>query len=175
MGIPDKAIASPEIPPPPLAGIGVAAVVVTAIIGWIVLGGHFLSETALFGGLMMLWYWAKVEHLSMKRLPASIIGALVGIGVAWVIFYGATQYGSTGLLIGLAVLIIAIYLDVVQIFPQVVNAATMLYSIVAAAPLVQFKIDWIQLCFATAGGGLFFGLYVAAVMWLAGKRAPGRA
>ena len=52
---------------------------------------------------------------------------------------------------------------------MLVNASTMLYSIVAAAPLIQLKIDWLELCFATVGGGLFFGAYVAAIMWLVAK------
>jgi hypothetical protein len=167
----DTTLVKSETPPPPspLAGLGVAAALVTAIIGWFALGGAFLTESTLFGGLMLLWYWAKVEHLSMQRLPASIVGALVGIGVAWAMFYGASNYGSTGFALGLLLLIIAIYLDIVQVFPLFVNASTMLFSIVAAAPLVQLKVNWIELYLATAGGGIFFGAFVAAAMWIAGK------
>lgn len=167
----EASMARAEAPPPPsaLAGLGVAAVVVTAIICWVALGSTFLSETSLFGGFMILWYWAKVEHLAMQKLPATIVGALFGIGIAWVMFYGASRYGGTGFAVGLILLIIAIYLDVIQIFPLFVNASTMLFSIVAAAPLVQLKINWFELCGAVVGGGIFFGAYVAAVMWLAGR------
>jgi hypothetical protein len=118
---------------------------------------------------MLLWYWAKVEHLSMQRLPASIMGALVGIAIAWAMFYGASNYGAMGAAIGLALLIIAIYLDIIQIMPLFMNASTMLFSIVAAAPLVQLKVNWIELSLATAGGGIFFGAFVAGMTWLAGK------
>jgi hypothetical protein len=163
------ATSEPPLPPAPLAGLVVAAALVTAIIGWFALAGAFLSEPTLFGGLMLLWYWAKVEHLSMQRLPASIIGALVGIGVAWAMFYGASNYGPTGFACGLALLIIAIYLDIIQVVPLFVNASTMLFSIVAAAPLVQLKVNWIEFSLATAGGGVFFGAFVAAVTSLAGK------
>jgi hypothetical protein len=167
----ETTLARPDLPPPatPLAGLGVAAVLVTAIIAWVALGSTFLSETSLFGGFMILWYWAKVEHLAMQRLPASILGALVGIGVAWVMFYGASNYGPTGGIIGLLFLVVAIYLDIIQVLPLFCNASTMLFSIVAAAPLVQLKINWIELCLATVVGGMFFGAFVAAVMWLAGK------
>jgi hypothetical protein len=156
-------------PPSPLAGLGVLAVLITGIVGWFALGGTFLSETSLFGGVLVLWYWAKVEHLAMKRLPATITGALVGIGVAWAMFYGASSYGATGVVLGLLLLIVAIYLDIIEIFPLFVNTSTMLFSIVAAAPLVQLKVNWVELLLAAAGGGLFFGAYVAAVMWIAGK------
>jgi hypothetical protein len=164
--------ASPAaLPPPPglVAGLGVTGFVVVAIVGWVLLGGSFLAETTLFGGFLMLWYWAKVEHLAIQRLPASIIGALVGIGLAWAILYGASNYGTSGLAIGLLLLVVAIYLDIVQVLPLFVNASTMLFSTIAAAPLVQLKVNWIELCLATAGGGLFFGAFVTAALWLAGR------
>jgi hypothetical protein len=163
---------APE-PPSMVAGLGVATVLVAAIIGWVVLGGMFLSETALFGGFLMLWYWAKVEHLAPERLPASILGGLVGIGVAWAMFYGAMNYGAVGFAIGLILLVVLIYLDIIQVFPLFVNASTMLFSIVAAAPLVQMKINWIELSFATAGGGIFFAACVAAAHWLASSLSRG--
>jgi hypothetical protein len=167
----DTAMAIAEAPPPPsaLAGLGVAAVVVTAIIAWVALGSTFLSEPSLFGGFLMLWYWAKVEHLSMSRLPATVLGALVGIGIAWVMFYSSSNYGPGGFAFGLFVLIVAIYLDIIEVFPMFVNASTMLLSIIAAAPLVQLKVNWVELCLATIGGGMFFGAFVAAVMWIPGK------
>ena len=167
----DKASANPQArrPPAPLPGLVVAMAIIAAIIGWVAVGSTFLSEASLFAGFMTLWYWAKVEHLAMKRLPASILGALVGIGLAWSIFYGASNYGTAGFMIGLILLALAIYVDVIETLPLFVNAATMIFSIVAAAPLIQLKIDWVELCLATVGGGLFFGAYVAGVTWLAAR------
>jgi hypothetical protein len=161
----------PATPPPPtpLAGVGVAAAAVTAIAGWLAVGGSLLSEASLFGGLLMLWYWANIEQLALRRLPSAILGSLVGIGVAWGMFYGATYYGPFGLGVGLFLLIIVIYLDILKVMPLFVNGATMLYSIIAAAPLVQLKVNWIELCLATIGGALFFGAFVAAVGWLGRK------
>ena len=161
-------IAAPP-PPSPVGGLGVAAVVVVAIFAWVFVAGTFLSKPSLFGGFMMLWYWAKVEHLSMRRLPASVIGGLAGIGLAWAMYYCASRFGPVGFVAGLILLIIAIYLDIIEIFPTFVNASTMLYSIVAAAPLVQLKVNWVELLLAAAGGGVFFGAYVGAVMWLAAR------
>ncbi len=158
-------------PPPPLAGVGVAAGLVAAIAAWFALAGSFLTEASLFGGLLMLWYWANFERLSLPRLLPSIAGALVGIGLAWGMFYGLTQHGPLGLAVGLSLLIVAIYLDIVKLAPLFVNGATMLFSIVAAAPLVQLKIDWIELCLSTAGGGLFFGGLIALAKWVAGMKA----
>ena len=69
----------------------------------------------------------------------------------------------------MALLIVAIYLDIIQVMPLFMNASTMLFSIVAAAPLVQLKVNWVELCLATAGGGIFSGAIVAGVTWLSGK------
>lgn len=160
---------SPLPPPPPIAGIGVAAVIMVGIFGWVALGSSFLSEPSLFAGFMVLWYWAKVEHLDMAKLPAAILGALTGIGLAWAMFLSAATFGGPGFALGLGLLLVAIYLDVIEIWPLFVNAATMLFSIVAAAPLVQFHVNWMELFLAALVGGLFFGAYVAALMWLAGK------
>jgi hypothetical protein len=158
-------------PPPPLAGVGVAAGLVAAIAGWFALAGLFLTEASLFGGLLMLWYWANFERMALPRLLPSILGALVGIGLAWGMFYGLTQHGPLGLAVGLSLLIVAIYLDIVKLAPLFINGATMLFSIVAAAPLVQLKVDWVELCLSAAGGGLFFGGLIALLKWLAGRKA----
>ncbi|WP_374528672.1 hypothetical protein [Novosphingobium sp.] len=159
-------------PPGPIVGLGILVIVVAAIIGWVVVGGHYLSEISLFGGFLMLWYWANVEQLSIKRLPAALIGALVGIGLAWLLFKGTVILGDKGGLIGLVVLILALYLDILKAVPLLINASTMLYVTVAAAPLVGLKVDWLELCFATVGGGLFFAAFVEAVKWIAGKVMP---
>lgn len=162
-------------PPGPLVGFGILLIVVVAIVGWAIIGGHYLSDVSLFGGFLMLWYWANVEQLSLARLPAALIGALVGIGLAWALLYGVVNYGGAGLLVGLLLLILALYLDILKALPLFVNASTMLYVTVAAAPLVQLKVNWIELCLATVGGGIFFALFVEAVKWLAGKFMPGAA
>jgi hypothetical protein len=60
-------------------------------------------------------------------MPATVLGGLVGILVAWAMFYGASNYAGTGLALGLLLLIFAIYLDVIQVLPILFNASTMLF------------------------------------------------
>ena len=164
-------LAKPEnpLPPPPLAGLGVAGVIFAGIVMWAGICGALLSVTSMFAGFMVLWYWAKVEHLVMARLPATVLGALVGIGLSWVMLLCAQAYGGPGFAFGLFLLFIAIYLDLIAVMPLLFNASTMLFSLVSAAPLIQLKINWLEFCLAAAGGGVFFGGFVAGVMWLAGK------
>jgi hypothetical protein len=169
----DSTAAIPSHPPAPtpIAGIGVAFVVVIAIVGWVMVGTTFLSEASIFGGFLIFLYWAKFEHLNPRRLPNAILGALVGIGISWVTFYGETYYGGAGFAVGMALLVLAIYLDIIEAAPLVVNTSTMFFSIITAAPLVKLEVNWIELCTATVGGGLFFGGFLSVVMWVGTKVA----
>jgi hypothetical protein len=155
--------------PLPLAGLGVAGVVFAGIALWAGICGALLSHTSMFAGFMVLWHWAKVEHLAMARLPGTVLGGLVGIGLSWVMLLCAQAYGGPGFAFGLLLLFLAIYLDVIAVMPLFFNSSAMLFSLITAAPLIQLKVNWVEMCFATAGGGVFFGTFVAGVMWLSGK------
>ena len=163
--------------PGPVAGIAITAIVLVLIVAWIVLGLSVLHlhDTSLVGGFLMLWYWANNEQLEIKRLPAALIGAVVGIGLGWALVYGAANYGSTGLTAAVLLLVLALYLDVIKAVPLVVNTSTMLFVTLAAAPLVQLHVDWPELLISTVVGGLFFGLVVEGLKRLATKFAPAAA
>lgn len=160
-------------PPGPIAGLAILGVVLALIVFWIVVGLQVLHihDTALVGGFLMLWYWANNEQLQFKRLPAAIIGALVGIFLGWFLVYGTLTYGNTGLIAGLLLLVLALYLDIIKAVPLVVNTSTMLYVTIAAAPLVQLHVDWMELVISTVIGGLFFGLVVEGLQRLAARAA----
>ena len=53
--------------------------------------------------------------------------------------------------------------------PMLFNAAAMLFLTVAAAPLVQLKVNFINLGISTIVGGLFFAGFIEAVKWIATK------
>ena len=171
----DTTTAAAEVAPPPgpVAGLGILGIVLVLIVAWIVIGLQVLHirDTALVGGFLMLWYWANNEQLQFKRLPAAIIGALVGIGLGWFLVYGATNYGTNGLIVGLLLLVLALYLDIIKAVPLVVNTSTMLYVTIAAAPLVQLHVDWMELVISTVVGGVFFGLVVEGLQRLAARSA----
>ena len=159
-------------PPTPIAGLAILVIVLVLIAAWIAIGLQFLHDTSLIGGFLMLWYWANNEQLQIKRLPAAIIGAVVGIGLGWALIYAPANYGSTGLIAALLLLILALYLDIIKAVPLVVNTSTMLYVTIAAAPLVQLHVDWVELVLSTVIGGLFFGLAVEGLQRLAARFAP---
>lgn len=158
--------------PSPLAGLGIVAIVVAAIVGWAIIGSALFSEVSLFGGFLMLWHWANLEQLEIGKLPSALAGALVGIALAWQVVYLTQTMGGTGTIVGLLVMIAAIYLQIIGFVPFLFNASAMLYLTVAAAPLIQLHIDFVELGLATVVGGLFFGGYVEAVKRIAAMFAP---
>ena len=165
----DSTSAPAAAAPGPVAGLGITAIVVVLVFAWAVIGTMLFSDLTLFGGFLLLWHWANLEALEIKRMPATIAGALVGIALAWQVVYLTQQMGSAGTVIGLLVMVAGIYLQVINLLPTLFNAAAMLFLTVAAAPLIQLKIDFAELALATVVGGLFFGLAVEAIKRIAAK------
>ncbi len=161
--------------PSPKMAVAILAVVVVAIIAWFVVASRIVSEVSFIGGFLMLWYWAAIDELSVKKLPASLLGALAGIGLAWVLFFGVHNYGSTGLAVGLVAVLAAIYSEIRKVIPLVINQATMLFLTVAAAPLIQLHVNWLELCIATVLGAVFFAGFIEGVKWIGGKLMPAAA
>jgi len=159
--------------PGKVAGIALTAIVVVLIVAWIALaiGVLKMSDKTLVGAFMFLWYWANNEQLQFKRLVPSLIGALVGIAVAWFLWYGPLAYGGGGLIAALGALIAALYLDIVKAVPIAVNTATMLFVTLAAAPLIQLEVDWLELVESTVLGAAFFAGAVWGLQKLAARFA----
>ncbi|MFM8499362.1 MAG: hypothetical protein ACKOAN_05070 [Chakrabartia sp.] len=129
------------------------------------------QETSLFGGFLMLWHYANVEQLDIKKLPQALAGAVMGIALSWQVVALTQAMGPQGTVIGLLVMLAAIYLQIIAALPFVFNVAAMLYLTVAAAPLVQLKVDFVDFALASVAGGLFFAGFVESVKWLAGRLA----
>lgn len=163
---------APAAAPGPLAALGIVAIIVVAIVIWAVIGTALFSEVSLFGAFLLLWHWANLEALEIKRLPATIAGALVGIGLAWQVVYLTGIMGSNGTILGLLIIVLAIYLQIINVLPFLFNAAAMLFLTVAAAPLIQLKIDFAELAMATAVGGLLLGLLIEGIKRLAVRFLP---
>jgi hypothetical protein len=160
-----------EAPPGPVAALAILAIVVILIVAWIAIALQVIADTALVGGFMLLWYWAACDKLEIARLPSAIIGAVAGIGVAWFLVWGATNYGTAGLVAALLLLLLALYLDIRKSVPLAFNTATTLFLTLAAAPLVQLHVNWGELVLSTVVGGLFFGGAVEGVKRLAASFA----
>lgn len=161
-----------EAPPPgKLAALAILAVVLVVIVAWIALALQFIADTSLVGGFLLLWYWATVEQLEIRRLPAALLGAVAGIALAWFLVWGAANFGGVGIIAAIGLVLLALYLDILKAVPLAINGATTLFLTLAAAPLVQLHVNWGELVLSTVAGGLFFAATVEGLKRLAGRFA----
>lgn len=168
-------IAAAEAPPPgPVAGIAVTLIVVALIVGWIIIGSAVFDAKGetFFASFLLLWFWANNEKLEIKRLPSATLGALFGIGLAWLMHALPAEYGATGLVVALLAVVVALYVQTCNFLPLIVNASAMLFLTVAAAPLIMTKVDWINMVLATLLGAIYFAAFAEGAKWLAGRFGP---
>jgi hypothetical protein len=115
-----------------------------------------------FCSYLLLWHWATVEKAEFTGLPASLIGALAGLALAWQSSYLTARFGMpNGLVMGLIPVIIALFIVIMNWLPMVFNSSTMLFVTVLGAPLA--KTDFLKLGEAAVIGAIFF----AAAVYLA--------
>lgn len=150
------------------AGVAIVVIVTVAIIAWIMLGTA-LHLTSLYAGFLFLWYWSSVQHLDMKAILPSLVGALIGVGLGFLVHYLPEAYGTAGLVSALAAILIALYLTVIERVPFAFNSATMLYLTVIGAPAILTTTDFRELAFSTAIGSVFFAAFVYLVLTIVGK------
>lgn len=157
--------------PGKIAGLVITAVVVVLLVAWIAVWIGLLKfhDTTLVGAFMLLWYWANNEALEIKRLPAAINGALVGVFLAWFVVFATVTWGTGGTVAGLALMIFAVYLDIIKALPIAINTSTMLFLTLAASPLVQLHVNWTELVLSIIFGGLFFGGVIEGLKRLTAK------
>jgi hypothetical protein len=101
--------------------------IVAAIVGWILIGSKVLGVTSFFASFLFLWYWAAVEQADYGQWTQSVVGALVGLLLAWQSAWLGVHYGQNGMIAGIVILLAAIYVQVMNWVPIAVNRSTMLY------------------------------------------------
>jgi hypothetical protein len=174
----DSTSAPAAAAPGPVAGLAITGIIVVAVALWAIVGTQVVvgtmrfTEATLFGAFLLLWHWANLEQLDIKRLPSVLGGALVGIALAWQVVYLTQTMGTNGTILGLLIMVAGIYLQVINVLPSLFNTSTMLFLTVAAAPLIQFKVNFAELAVSTVVGGLLLGAFVEAVKWIAAKAMP---
>jgi hypothetical protein len=148
-----------------VSGLMLLGLIIAAIVVFEYVGGSFLGVKSFFASFTLLWYWATVEKAEFKGLIPSVVGALVGVGLAWQMQICLAKFGMpNGLLIGLVPIVIALFVVIMNWLPVALNGSAMLYLTVLGAPAFTVsKPDFVELCEAIVLGAIFF----AAVVYLA--------
>lgn len=155
----------------PFNGFLVVLLVVAAIVGWILIGSKVLGVTSFFASFLFLWYWAAVEQADYGQWTQSVVGALVGLLLAWQSAYLGAHYGQNGMIAGIVILLVAIYVQVMNWVPIAVSRSTMLYLTVLAAPAILEKLDPVETAIAIVGGAVFFAGVVGLAFLYAARTA----
>ena len=150
---------------PATAGV-VLVILVVALAAYVSLA-YALGVAALFGGSLVLFYWAGVEHLKLKALPSVVIGALGGIFNGSLFALLPPIMGEAGgALMALIVLLGAIYFLLLGWIPLVFNQAYMLLLTVVLIPSVLTQGQFVEMAVAVLYGGAFWGGVVLLGSWI---------
>jgi len=136
-------------------------VAVAALIGLYVL----LDVKPLFAGFLFALYWMGVKHCDLKEFLPSVVGALGGLALAAGLHYLPLHYGNPGLFAALAVVVLAIFMQVRNSLPQLVNLSFMLYLTVGTIPAVAALNDYPGMAYALLVAAAFCG----GLIWLMGR------
>lgn len=157
----------------PLNGLLILLLVIVAVVGWIALGSKLLGVSSFFASFLFLWMWAGVEKADFKRWLPTLIGALVGVGLAWGPRILTEHLGTNGTILSVVLIVLALYVQIMNWVPIAFNASTMLYLTVFGAPALLAKMDPPgvgELAIAIIGGAIFFAALVKVAFMVAARR-----
>tara|TARA_B110000444_G_scaffold213357_1_gene210141 strand:- start:1150 stop:1665 length:516 start_codon:yes stop_codon:yes gene_type:complete len=145
------------------------------LIGIVVFVGLFITLNSLIGihdfwaGFLFILYWSGVEEMKVERLPHCIIGAVVGLLIAYGLQMLPQKFGPYGILIPLAAIFVIIYCQLMAWVSVAVNTATMLFLTVATIPTLQSNVDFLSIFGGFGLGVIFFVTLMIVVPRLAVK------
>ena len=148
---------------------GITLGVVLLVIGFLLLGA-VLQLAPLYAGFLLLWYFGSIDMLETGALPALAVGAVCGALTTWLLQYGVLAWGAVGALPAVAVIVLAIFLQLRGHLPIAINRAYMLYVTVLAAPLLQQHEAFDRVLLTIAVATLYFG----GTVWIWRRLLAGR-
>lgn len=147
---------------PKAALVTVAVLVVVAILIGIY---TLLGIEPLFAGFLFALYWTAIKHADFKEFMPSLIGGLGGLALAAALHHLPQIYGTPGLVAALAAIVVAIFVQIRNSAPLLVNAAFMLYLTVGTIPAVGAMENYPGMAFALVVGAAYCG----GLIWLMGR------
>jgi len=151
---------------------GLAVIVVVTVVGFIFLA-HALHIDPAYAGLLYFWYWAVVAEAKPRAMPSSLLGALLGVGLAALLQWAVRSHQPIEIIGVLLLIVAAVVVDVMRLLPFAINGCCMLFLTVVSAPLIQGSENFVVVVESILLSAIYFGLIVAALGWLQ-ARGQGR-
>jgi len=158
-----------------LFGLGGLVLIFAFTTAWVYLGGRVLHLQSFYASFVFAWYWGIVDKAEFSRLPSSLLGALLGVAVSWQLSYFSARYGTVGLGIGIGVIAVLLYMQVMHWGAYVINPVTMLFLAVFTAPQLLGKIDSVDAGATIVAGALYMAGVIFVLKRLMGMQAGRKA
>jgi len=155
-------------------GLGGLVLIFGFTLGWVYLGGHILHLQSFYASFVFAWYWGIVDKAEFRRLPSSLLGTLLGLAVAWQLSYFSAHYGTAGLAVGIGVIAVLLYMQIMHWAPYVVTSGTTLFLAVFTAPLLLGKIDYVDAAATIIAGALYMAGVIYVLKRLTGMGAQSK-
>jgi hypothetical protein len=136
-----------------LLALGVIILIVAAYIALCMAVG----TKEFYGGFLFALYWTGIEQMKMEKLASSVVGALVGLLLAFLGHALPEQMGQNGFFLFLAIILVAVYCQVMGWLPLAINMSTMLFLTAGTIPYVASNADFTGILLSLIIGIVFFG------------------
>lgn len=129
--------ATDPAPMTPAKGFLVLMALVVVIAAFLVLS-HTIGVTETWAAFLFLLYWAGIDHADFGKLPAAIVGGVMGLLMVYLMQQAPLWLGTTtGGAVLLGAVLLLVYCQIMGWLPIAVNMMTMLYLTVGSAPVIQ--------------------------------------
>jgi hypothetical protein len=149
----------------PLQTVGVIAMLIPIITGYIFLGIS-LGLQSLFGGFLFATYWGAVKKSNITEFVPTLVGGLTGITIAYQLYVLPLTLGTPGLVLGVIFSILPLYplmRNKAQLF---LNPAFVVFLTVATIPAVAAQHDYLGMAVGTIFGAAYARIVLYIVTWL---------
>jgi hypothetical protein len=158
--------------PTPAGGLLILGAVVAALAVYEVID-YVLGIADGWVGFVFLLYWGAIEQMKFEKLPNCVVGALLGLALAYGLQALPASMGSVGwALFGCAILA-SVYCLIMGWWPIAVNNSTMLFLTVSTIPAVQVGTAFPKL-FPALGIGVAYFAGLGWIIQVLMQRSAGR-
>jgi hypothetical protein len=153
--------ASAAARPTPAGGLLILGAVVAALAMYEVID-YALGIADGWVGFLFLLYWGGIEQMRFEKLPNCIVGALLGLALAYGLQALPASLGLAGWVLFGGAILASVYCLIMGWWPIAVNNSAMLFLTVGTIPVVQAGTGFPKL-FPALGIGV---AYFAGLGWL---------
>jgi len=126
------------------------------VVGSFVVLAQVLAIGDTWVGFLFALYWAGLERGNLKKLPHCVVGAAVGLTVAYFMHALPQVMGTIAWAPCLAVVLVLVYCQIMGWFAIPINMATMLFLTIATIPMISAATQYPKLMISLAFGALYF-------------------